>query len=510
MKQTHYSEVPRNDDPNSLTEIKEVHKTMVPLDLESMHNSANRLDYLTLRLKFFIPILFILVTFPFAIIMIFLSLARSTSNVYNTIGAIETISYISQSNPVVDIQPITGSQVCFDNVYEPGQIGTWGGISKGCYCPNAGTITEGECRPDQLNECQNLAQRPIVETFTWNGDRFCMRRLYNFIRTAGDCPSGYTKCGNLFCTPSGENCPISDVRVLTISDPTPAGYNERPMTFDKKLVFISETDSDRQFAQFSYSMQTPCLDSFSYMPRTNANNFVLENQKHVGCGKYDIDSESVPLDQINEQDFYIFNFVNRQTDTIPLFNQNITGSAVTLSARYRFLTQNNDMCAQFYISKVPELIWNVEEFSSLYRGITITGMILSSITSFIAIVYIRVIKRDGLWMINREEPFGKKFIVQIVCFITLYAVTTAILGVVYLGRVSAQESYFKDIAGADCFVTQPKLNEAMDDITSYLKNKIDGLVPLNMLLAVISAGVTVFMFLNIIFRRLRNYDKEGF
>ena len=508
MKQTHYSEVPRNDDPNSLTEIKEVHKTMVPLDLENMHNSANRLDYLTLRLKFFVPIIFILVTFPFAIILIFLSFARSTNYVLNTIGAVETISYISQSNPVVDIQPITGSQVCSDNVFQPSQLGTWGGTNFGCYCANTGIITEGECRIDQLSQCQNLAQRPSVEAFTWNGDRFCMRRLYNFIRTAGTCPTGYTKCGTLFCSPPGESCPISDVLVLSVSDPTPAGYTARPLTFDKKLVFISDATSDRQFAQFSYSMQTPCIDSYSFAPRTNANTFLLEKQKHIGCGKYESDIESVPLDTVNEQDFYIFNFVNRQTDSLPIFNTNITGSSVTLSARYRFLTRPNDMCAQFYISKIPLLIFDVEEFSAIYRGISITGMILSTITSIIAIVYIKVIKRDGLWMINREEPFGRRFIVQIVCFITLYAVTTAILGMVYQGRVSEQESYFKDISGADCFVTQPKLNEAMDDMTSYLKNKIDGLVPLNILLAVISAGVTVFVFLNLIFRRIRRYDKS--
>jgi len=510
MQPNHYTEVPRhvNDEPGSLTEVVETHTKMVPLDLEGQHERANRLNYLTLRAKFLVPIIFILGFFPFSIIMLILSVGRSGGDATQAIGVLANLEYISESNPVVDIMPITGSQVCNDNTFTPGNLGTWGATNEGCYCSASTRLMERACSTEELSKgCVDVPRTYREDTFTWNGDRFCMRRLNNFIRTAGACPSGYSKCGNLFCTPSTEFCPITDVQILAKTDPTPTGYIARPLTFDKKLVLERAMNSDKQFVQFNYNMQTPCLDENSYAKRINNLTYHLEKFSYIGCQEYGADVESKAVDTITEEDFYKYNYVSDQTSGLPLFATTLTGSTVTLSARFRFVTKRDDTCAQYYFSDTYLFIRSVEEFSDLYRGITIAGMILSTITFIIALVYLRVIKREGLWIVNREEPFGRRFIVQIICLITLFAVTTCILGRHYLSEISEQESYIKSIQGKDCFITQPRLNDALDVVVKYLKNKIDILSPLNILLAIVSGGVAAFVFINMFFRKLRGYEK---
>lgn len=510
MQPNHYTEVPRhvNDEPGSLTEIVETKTKMVAFDLEAQHNRNNRLNLLTLRAKFYVPVIFILLCFPFAIIMLYLSVGRDPGDVTQALGVLRTLEYISESNPVVDIMPITGSQVCFDNTYSPGNLGTFGGTAEGCYCSSSNKLMRRACSASELDDgCEDVPRTYQQAAFTWNGDRFCMRRLTDFIRTAGSCPSGYTKCGTLLCKPSSEVCPITDVQILASSAATPAGYIERPLTFDKKLIFQRSTSSDNQFVQFSYDFQTPCLDFQSYAKRITGLTYHLEMFDYIGCREYGADTEGVAVDTVTEDNFYKYNYITSQTSDLPLFTTATAGSTVTLSARYRFKTIADDTCAQYYFSDVYLFVRAVEQFSDLYRGIAITGMILSSITGFIAIVYLKVIRRDGLWMINREEPFGRKFVVQIVCLITLYAVVTCLLGLQYLDKVSGQEKYVKSIQGKDCFATQESINTALNNVVTYLKYKIDILSPLNILLAFVSAGVCAFTFINLGFRRLRGYEK---
>ena len=507
----HYAEVPRQDDapPSSNSNGMEVKTKMVPLDLEQVHNRQHRLEDLTLKIRFILPIIYLLVCFPLAFIMILISLARPVGDFSHRIGVLETIAYISQSNPVVDIQPITGSQVCMLNTFEPGKLGPWRGTHVGCYCEARNRMYKNICSPDDIEDgCKTVDSQDAAETFTWNGDRFCMRRLSNFRRTAGACPGGYTKCGTLFCTPTGESCPISDVKILKNTDPTPSGYTERPLTFDNKLVFISESTSDKQFAQFSYSTGAPCLDSTETAARTQHGLHFLEWETHKGCLNYGHDAESTQLDSsVTEDDFYLFNYVSEKAAKIPLYSDATSGSYVTISARYRFKTIAKDSCAQFYVYDVPELVKNVEDFKFLYRGISIAGMILTTITCFIAVVYIRVLKRDGFWMVFREETFGRRFIVQLVLLQTLFAIVTAILGNIALKKVDWQESYLKKIASAKCFQTQSQLNLAMDDVASYLSKRIDGLAFLNNLLLFISAATAGALLVLIVFRKFRGYER---
>ena len=146
MHPNHYTEVPRhvNDEAGSMTDVVETHTKMVAFDLEAQHNRSNRLNLLTLRAKFYVPIIFVLCCFPFAIIMLFLSVARDPGDVTQAIGVFRTLEYISESNPVVDIMPITGSQVCFDNTFSPGNLGLYGGSVEGCYCSSNNNLTS--CR----------------------------------------------------------------------------------------------------------------------------------------------------------------------------------------------------------------------------------------------------------------------------------------------------------------------------------------------------------------------------
>jgi hypothetical protein len=505
MQKPHYAEVPRKE-PLHNFDVKQVIK---PVDLEREHNRRHKLDFLTLRIKFIVPIGFLLVMLPLTIIMLALSVGRKVGDVDPATGVLQTISYISVSNPVIDIQPIGGSQICDLTGYEPGSLGTWRATNAGCYCPTLNTYEARVCLTSEASVCQNITATPETETFTWNGDRFCMKRLTNFIRTAGSCPSGYTKCGDLICVPSTGPCPITDVQIRASTAATPVGYQSRSLTFERKLVFANSATSNTQFVQFSYDTQSPCLNWNAFNTRTNGLSNVLEREDHAaGCLEFGVDAESSALDTRIESDYDIFNNLDTIYANVPGYTTTIAGSQVTVTGRYRFHTVLKDLCAQFYVTDIPQLVSNVEDFAYLYRGISISGVILSFITFCIALVYIRVLKRDGFWMLNREEPFGRRFIFQIVLLHCAYAVVTAIMGNLALNKISSQESYLKSIADNNCFDNQPLLNKAMDDFTSYLTNKIDGLVFLNNIIVFVAGGTTIAVLANLIFRDLRNYEKD--
>ena len=506
MQKPHYAEVPRKEPLHNF----DVKQTIVPVDLEREHNRRNKLDYLTLRIKFIVPLGFLLAMFPLTLIMLLLSVARPVGNVDPAVGVLQTISYISESNPIVDIRPITGSQICDMPGYEPASLGYWRATDAGCQCPSLNTLDKRVCLTSEMNMCQNITAQPETETFTWNGDRFCMKRLYDFIRTAGDCPADYKKCGDLICVRTTDPCPISDVKIRPEAFVTPADYEAKPLTFERKLVFTTaDVSSNKQFVQFTFNTQKPCLDWNAFYERTNGRSSVLEREDHAaGCKEFGEDTETAALDTRIEADYNTFNNLDTMTSTVPDYAAAIAGSQITLTARYRYNTIKSDLCAQYYVSNVPQLIRDVEDFAYLYRGITISGLILSTITFIIALVYIRVLKRDGFWMINREEPFGRRFIFQIVLLHCAYAVVTTIMGNLALNKINDQEAYLKDLADYNCFADQPMLNKPLDDVVTYLTNRIDGLVFLNNIIAFVAGGTTVAVIVNLLFRKLRNYEGD--
>ena len=484
----------------------ETREEITIVDAADQFRKAHRWEFITLKLKYIFPIFFLLLSLPISYIFVYLRATIPDDDVTQALGVLDTLSYISRSGPILDIKPITGGQVCDDLNYEPVSLGYWGGTIPGCYCSETDDFKPRYCFWWDKTTCSNVTERYDMDSHTWNGDRFCVLRSKKYIRTVGSCPSGYQKCGNFICVDSAGPCPVSDVQILDAATATPAGYTARPLTRSQKLVFINDATSDNQFVQFNQSTNDPCLDATSSDKRINSLSHALERQIHLGCGKYGVNTETSKLNTVIEQDYFTSNFVYEKVKDIPHFLAAISGSNVSLSAMYRFATKQNAFCANIALDEVKGILTELDDFARLYLGVAVGAALLSTIMGWVGIVYIRVLYKQGLWITDKEEPFGRSFVNLNQLVLTVFYIITAILGVIYSNTFKDRKSYILDLNDNSCF-TQTNINLAVSDFSDYIKKKTNSFVELNLLMTVIGIGIALAMGLNIIIRRAKKWEK---
>mgnify|MGYP006976762250 CR=1 FL=1 len=485
----------------------ETREEITIIDAAARFKKEHKWDLRTLKLKYIIPIIYLLISFAAAVFMVYLRATSPDNDVSHAVGVLDTLSYISRSGPALDIKPITGSQVCDDLGYEPVSLGYWKGTIPGCYCTEDDSFKQRYCFWFDKTSCSNITERPDIDSHTWNGDRFCVLRAKKFERRVGSCSAGYKKCGKFICVDSSDPCPISDVKILADSAATPAGYTARPLTRSKKLVFINDPTSDKEFAQFNISTSTPCLDATTHDKRVNSLTHALERSEYTGCGKYDYNTEAVYLDKEIEKDFFTSNYIYEQIETIPHFNETIDGSDITISAVYRFGVKETNFCAGIALVEVKDILEKLDKFSELYLGVAVGAALLSTAAFCVALTYIRVLSHQGVWITDKEEPFGRRFIVYNVLVLTLFYIITSILGTISVDKFKDRKSYILDLDSNRCF-TQENINLAVAEFSEYIKKKTDLFVEVDLLMAILGVAFSLAIGINLLIRRAKKWEKN--
>ena len=89
--------------------FEEKQEEVVVVDHADEWKNQNRWNIRTLYLKYIIPISHAFIFFLATVFMIYLLATIPTDNMVPTVGVIEDLSYISKSNPILDIVPTGGS-----------------------------------------------------------------------------------------------------------------------------------------------------------------------------------------------------------------------------------------------------------------------------------------------------------------------------------------------------------------------------------------------------------------
>lgn len=106
----------------------------------------------------------------------------------------------------------------------------------------------------------------------------------------------------------------------------------------------------------------------------------------------------------------------------------VASNTITLNARYRFATTASDFCAGLTLNDTLTLLDDLDYHSKVYLIIAVGALILTTLLAFIGCVYIRVFKRMGLYIVNKEEPFGRRFIVYLTLVNGIYFWVTLAFG----------------------------------------------------------------------------------
>ena len=410
------------------------------------------------------PIIFFIVSCVFTGYQIYWTRIFNTEHPYTTISNIlYRLQDINCNHPMIsDIKVISAEDDC-DAGYEDKGIGTWAGTVSGCHQPSSGTISRKPCP----RKPTHIAQRPSRTLHQWKNSKFCIKSIQNyreFNKTAFN-EKTPQKCAaepSDFYIPNGQNCPISDIRVVSQSTTIPPGYKSQPLSDGNYLIFTTNASDPHNLVEINIELSNkPCLNPMVSPPRLFHEAYPLSRKSEEGCGKYGSDEDTVILDTTNPLTLYHENGLKATQEKLPSWKVYHQQEQVVLYAKFRdgFLRDPKcNFCKPEY-SLIPcaEQLKISEEDMSTY--VLITNFILVLQVLLIAYNIMKYIQHSGDYKALFADV-GQHNTIFYIVNVWFFAMQIIISTADYT-RLKEGTEKIKWIEELNCFKNE-KLNELFD------------------------------------------------
>lgn len=356
-----------------------------------------------------------------------------------------------QTRPLKDIQIVGVLDACPDN-YETVTLGTWGGISDGCFCPTE-TIYGRQCKSDETG-CVSVAAIPSKDINFWTQRKFCIQRInyYTFLNLTGKCDTGSDLCASGYCAYYNESCPITDVKFLDASVTTiPDGYASVTFNSTMNLIWTNQTAA-KPITELDASLyNVPCLDPFITAFSSARSPYPLSVYPENGCEQGGLSNHVLTLTQTPVSDLFSDNSIANAIAKITGYvAYNAAETAFLSGLRQYSLNRNIQQCGPADPVIFQELRYQEDRFTSSTKGLLISAIVANIGIFFIFIVELIIRKKQHPKRVFRLK-FMTIFIYLLMFGICVVYIIIGVFGARCKVNVERNLRYLRFLGNNECF-----------------------------------------------------------
>lgn len=417
------------------------------------------------------PIIFFIISCLFSGFQVYWTYAFNRDHPYTDLTQIlYRLQHMNCGSPMItDIKIVPPGEDC-DLTYKNNEdVGVWNGTIPGCFNPDSKIITPAACPLQDVGN--NINERPPTTLYVWNGVKFCTQTLPSYFVMSteyGQNREGFRICAaepRPFYVGASQDCPISDIQIVTSDAKIPKGYKQRKLYDDKILIFNNDPTSIRKLVDLNTELTTsPCFNPGVSPTRQSHDPYPLSRKKEVGCGEYGHDSEgTVILDMIDPLVLYKQNGLEQTQKDLPLWQSWHKNEQIVLFAKFRDGIQPRPECN--FCNPGSSLVMSAKELTvsgkylNLY--VILTGVVLTF--QFFLIIY-NIVQYFSFGthyaaLLDKVTLINSLFYAFNLCYFTMHG----IFAYWDYRELKSTTDRLKLIEELDCFRSK-NLNKLFDDL----------------------------------------------
>ena len=415
-----------------------------------------------------IPIVFLATSCLFSGFQVYWTHLFNKSNPYTGLSAILYRLQDTNCNfrMITDIQIVSHDQSCVGEANYLEDVGVWNGTIEGCYYPESGRMNVRDC---PTNAEFTVPAHPPIRVYNWRGSRFCTRMTSSYKDFSSTGGAGHRSSKLCKAEPqnfyirSDEECPISDLKIISANQNTPVGYKERRLVDGRKLIFANEVDNAARLVDLNNELNSrPCLDPL-ISPRRRREPYPYSRKLEVGCKEYGVDDDTFILDFEDALEFYKENSLEPIQSDLPKWIDYNYGEQIALYAKYRTRVLSREQCD--FCSSGRTLYASAQELSASSRYMDVYVIV----TAVILIFQLFLVVYNLMKYVEHGTDYGAMFEDVMAINMVFYISNAVYFGIhawlAYSDYAALQHATdrISEIEVLDCFVSLD-LNRAFDDI----------------------------------------------